>query len=453
MPVAAASLPSGKVLLWSAYDPYAFSLDLNTQTVWAVFDPATNTTTSDVVSLGHEMFCPGTALLPDGRVFVNGGSIAAATSIYNPNTNSWARVQDMNIPRGYNGTVTLPNGNVFTLGGSWSGGEGNKNAEVWNANSGWRALPDAPVDPVIEVEPAYRSDNHAWLFPMSGDRVFYAGPGSQMQWYSSSGTGSVTYAGQRGDDQYSMNGTVAMFEPGKILKMGGAIKYTDDGEANNRVYVIDINADVNVRRVQNMRYARTYADNVILPTGEVMVVGGQARARGFSDDNSVLTPEIWNPQTETWRTVAPHFTPRNYHSVALLLPDGRVLSGGGGLCGTCPTNHPNIELFSPGYLFNADGSLADRPTILTAPSSTRYGNTFSVTTDAEIERFHLVRLASTTHALNTDQRFLSLEFTRAGNAYTINAPSDSNIALPGYYMLFALDPQGVPSVAKTVRLY
>jgi galactose oxidase len=184
-----------------------------------------------------------------------------------------------------------------------------------------------------------------------------------------------------------------------------------------------------------------------------MVVGGQARARGFSDDNSVLTPEIWNPQTETWREVAAHVTPRNYHSVALLLPDGRVLSGGGGLCGTCPTNHPNIELFSPGYLFNADGSLADRPTILTAPSSTRYGNTFSVTTDAEIERFHLVRLASTTHALNTDQRFLSLEFTRAGNAYTINAPSDSNIALPGYYMLFALDPQGVPSVAKTVRLY
>jgi galactose oxidase len=184
-----------------------------------------------------------------------------------------------------------------------------------------------------------------------------------------------------------------------------------------------------------------------------MVVGGQNFPVPFSDDTSVLTSEIWDPVTKTFTPMAPMTVPRNYHSVALLLPDGRVFSGGGGLCGACSTNHFDGEIFTPPYLLNADGSLRPRPTITAAPATAAAGTTMTVTTGQSVAGFSLVRMGSATHTVDTDQRRIPLTVSRTnGNTATLALPADRGVIVPGYYMLFALDVAGVPSIAKILKI-
>ncbi len=175
------------------------------------------------------MFCPGTSNLPDGRLLVSGGLSSAATSIYDPAANTWSTAAQMNIPRGYQANCVLEDGSVLTLGGSWSGGVGGKHGEVWNQAQGWRRLTGVPVTSMLSVDPgpenSYSQDSHFWLFPAGNGKVFYAGPGVNMQWIDTRGEGSVSAAGQRGDDVFSINGSAALYDIGKILKAGGAPSY------------------------------------------------------------------------------------------------------------------------------------------------------------------------------------------------------------------------------------
>jgi hypothetical protein len=194
-----------------------------------------------------------------------------------------------------------------------------------------------------------------------------------------------------------------MYAPGQILKAGGAPAYTD-ADATAGAYEIDITAGLanpavnsaTVRKLQPMAYPRGYANGVVLPGGSVLVIGGQSHEHQFFDDNSVLVPELWSPVTETFIPLAPMATPRNYHSVALLLPDGRVFSGGGGLCpeGMNPcANHPDGAIFSPPYLFLADGvTPAPRPVLVTVPTTARVGTTIAVTTSGPVAAFDLRNL-------------------------------------------------------------
>ena len=99
-----------------------------------------------VTETGHNMFCPGTTNLPDGRLLVNGGISSARTSIFDPVSGAWTTAAQMNIPRGYNANTLLADGSVLTLGGSWSGGVGNKHGELWTATDGWRRLNGVPID-------------------------------------------------------------------------------------------------------------------------------------------------------------------------------------------------------------------------------------------------------------------------------------------------------------------
>jgi galactose oxidase len=463
VPAAAANMADGRLLLWSAYGRFYFGGN-HGETYTSIYDPATGQATERLVSnTGHDMFCPGTSMLPDGRILVNGGSSSERTSIFDPVTGIWSRSQNMGINRGYNGNTLLSTGAVLTLGGSWSGGEGNKHAEVWSSGNGWRRLSGVPVDDFIGPDPkgVYRGDNHMWLIAASNGWVFHAGPATQMHWIDTNGNGSIVAAGPRGNDAYAMNGNAIAYDTGRILKLGGASKY-DNGKATDGAYVIDIRggpaAPVTVRSVAPMAFPRTLHNSVVLPNGQVVVVGGMNISKVFSDLRPVYMVELWDPQTETFTRLAPMQTPRTYHSVALLMLDGRVFVGGGGLCtdnytGTC-SNHPDAEILTPPYLLNANGTLAARPAITSAPPSTAHGATITVRTDTAVASFALVRMAAATHSVNNDQRRLPLTIT-GGNqtdGYRLHIPADKGEVLPGNYMLFALSASGRPSVAKVIQI-
>ena len=249
-----------------------------------------------------------------------------------------------------------------------------------------------------------------------------------------------------------MNGDAVMYDVGKILTVGGATAYKNT-PATARAYTIDINNGVTAARTADMAVSRSFANGVALPDGQVLVVGGQATPVPFTDTGARMAPEIWNPATGQWTTLAPMAIPRTYHSVAVLLPDGRVFVGGGGLCGNCTTNHLDGEIFTPPYLLNADGSARTRPTIVTAPATAAAGSTIAVTTGAPVTKFSLMRMSTVTHTVNTDQRRIPLTATSvSGNTASLTLPADRGVLVPGNYLLFAVDGNGVPSVASTINI-
>ena len=461
VPASAVLLPNNKLLTFSAFDPRNYNTT-STLTQVSIYDLATDTVgPRRTVNTAHQMFCTGLALLPDGRVLINGGSSDSATTIYDPFTDTWTAGPLMTIPRAYQGTTLLSDGRFFTIGGSWRDRAGSKHGEVWtpNATTGsWARLPGVLADGILTADPAgvYRADNHAWVFGVAGGNVFHAGPSRQMNWITTAGDGTITSAGLRADAPDMMNGNAAMYDVGKILTAGGSPAY-ENSNATNRAYTIDItggpSTPVKVARVGDMAYPRAFGNSVVLPDGTVLIVGGQPFPKTFTDTGAVLTPELWDPATGQFTSLTPGATPRTYHSVAVLLPDGRVFSGGGGLCGTCSTNHLDGQIFTPPYLLNADGTPRARPTITSAPPSAAPGATITVTTSGATPKFALVRTTAVTHSVNTDQRRVPVPATTSDNkTYTLQIPGDRGTVLPGYYLLFALDGNGTPSDATFISV-
>jgi galactose oxidase len=459
VPVSAVLLPHDKLLTFSAYQPDAFTGSGAGYTQTAILDLDTGVVSQrEISNTGHEMFCTGLALLPDGRVLVNGGSDSGKTSIYDPATDTWTAGPLMNIPRGYQSDVTLSNGQVFTLGGSWSGGRGGKNGEVYTPDGTWRLLPNVTADSMLTADPAgiFRSDNHGWFFATAGANVFQAGPSRHMHWYGTTGDGSVRAAGVRGTSADAMNGDAAMYDVGKILTLGGSPAY-DGQDATNRAYAIDISQGPSTRptvtRLPDMAYRRSFANSVVLPNGQVVVVGGQVHAAPFVDRTAVLQAELWTPATGAFTKLASMAVPRTYHSVALLLPDGRVFSGGGGLCGSCQTNHPDGQIFTPPYLLNSDGSERARPELTAAPDASHRNATITVQASTTTTSFALVRAGAVTHTVDTDQRRIPLTPVSAKDGqFKLKLPADGGTLVPGNYLLFGLDAQGTPSVARMLTI-
>ena len=460
VPAAVALLPNGKVLAWSADNATTYGGPGGlTHTV--VYDPVSGAMAHvKVTNTGQDMFCPGIAMLPDGRVAVFGGHFTAARiSVYDAAKDHWTPARPMVLTRGYESAVTQADGKVFVIGGSWGDQDTVKNGEVWSASTGSRLLSGAPVAPMLTADRqgTYRQDNHGWLFTW-GTRIFQAGPSRHMNWYTTSGTGGVTPAGLRGTDGDAMNGAAAMFSPGKILTVGGAPDYTGSPATSNANLVSITGGKAVVTALPAMHFPRSFASAVVLPDGKVFVSGGMQLPKTFSDDTAVLTPELWNPATRTFSDMAPMQVPRTYHSEALLLPDGRVFVGGGGLCGLIgdcvDVNHADAQIWSPPYLFTSTGAPASRPMITAAPTSAYAGHTITVRTNTRIAAMVLVRASAVTHSVNTDQRRIPVAFTGTpARGYALTLPADRGVLVPGAYLLFALNPKGVPSVAKVLVVH
>ncbi|KAI1125933.1 hypothetical protein F5Y10DRAFT_245937 [Nemania abortiva] len=452
----------GNVVFWSAFRPDLFGGSTG-QTLTALWTPSSQTVTQRTVTeTHHDMFCPGISLDADGRITVTGGNDSKNTSTYNPANSVWASAAEMVIPRGYQASVTVGDGRIFTIGGSWSGGQGGKNGEIYSpAANTWTSLPGCAVAPMLtaDAQGVYRADNHAWLFAYKGNSVFQAGPSKKMNWYNVSGSGSYTSAGTRAADGDAMCGNAVMFDAvsGSILSAGGSPSYQDSNATPNAhlIKLGNVGSAATVTKLPNMAYARAFANGVVLPDGTVLIVGGQSYPIPFTDTTPAFPAELFDPKTNTWRTMASIAVPRTYHSIALLLPDATVVAGGGGLCGTgCAQNHFDLQLFSPPYLFNADGTRAARPAIsLVSATQVRPGASLTITTAQAVTSFSLVRYGSATHTVNTDQRRVPLTpLSVVGLVSVVTLPADPGVLVPGYWMLFAINSAGVPSVATTIKV-
>jgi protocatechuate 3,4-dioxygenase beta subunit len=229
-----------------------------------------------------------------------------------------------------------------------------------------------------------------------------------------------------------------MYDTGKILEVGGSDPPVASAET------IDLTAATPAWNFTgNMHFPRRQDNAVILPDGKVFIVGGSSGS-GFDDStHPVLPTEMWDPATGQFTLMASIAVYRGYHSTALLLPDGRVLSAGGNVGGA------NAQVFSPPYLF-----AGTRPTISSAPPSVGFGQTIFIGTPdaATITQVTWVRTGSTTHTFDESQRFMRLSFTQANGGVNVTMPANGNLAPPGYYMLFLLNGSGVPSVAKIIQI-
>ena len=455
IPVSVANLPDGRLLSFASNQRTSFPVGAEF-TYAATWDPATGAF-QEFNHNSQDMFCGGIAMLADGRVMVNGGrNEVSSASVFDWRTNTWTRVQNMTGGRWYNTTVAFGQGNVFTATGS---GTGNRTAERWNASTGWTNLTGIPWgSAVLDVEAGYARHWHPFLSLAPDGRVLHFGPTDTMHWLTMAGTGTITNSGGTVPGaHYPKEGSFAMYDEGKILVAGGGANTTQNpsdsttGTSSKLAYTVDMTTTPPaIASTASMVNARQFANAVVIPSGEVMVIGGNTSGLKFNDTGSVMPCEIWSPKSRTWRTVASISVPRNYHSTALLLPDGRVWSGGGGLGGA---NHQDAQVYTPSCLYKADGSLAVRPVLTTAPTSIGAGASFTVVGTAGLVKFAFIRMASTTHAVNTDQRYLSLPVTQTspGN-YLVSAHSNLNVMTPGYWMLFGIAADGVYSKAKVIQV-
>ena len=294
---------------------------------------------------------------------------------------------------------------------------------------------------------------YPWMDVAPDGRAFYSGPDQTMRSLNPAGGGSWQSFGQR-DSINRGYGSRALYDVGKILVAGG-------GSSSKDARVIDVNgATPQVSATAPMAFGRRQHNLTVLADGTVLATGGNSSGASLVDlNNGVYAAELWNPATGTWTTLAAEQATRQYHSTALLLPDGRVLSSGGGICGTCDQVGylaKNAQVFTPPYLFKKDGSgtLAPRPTIAGAPGGVGYGAGFQIDTPdaAAIRKVALVRLGAVTHSVNMEQRYVPLTFSAGAGGLTATAPANANLAPPGVYMLFVVDANGVPSVAKMVSV-
>ena len=144
--------------------------------------------------------------------------------------------------------------------------------------------------------------------------------------------------------------------------------------------------------------------------------------------------------------------PRQYHSIAVSLPDGRILSAGGvdPRPATVQRDQRNMEIYSPSYL-----SMGTRPTITTSPATVTWGTNFNIDSpnSNNIDSVVLISPASVTHHTDAGQRYIKIPIaSRTATTLTVTTPANGNVAPPGYYMLFIVDSSGIPSVASFIRI-
>jgi hypothetical protein len=446
-PVHAALMRTGKVLIVSGSGNYPPNLASNLLTA-AVWDPVAGTITTQ--SVAWDMFCNGMVVLPDGRPFINGGTIQydpffgqPKNAVFDPNTNTFTNVQPMAHGRWYPTPTVLGDGRVLTFSGLDELGNTNTTTEIYTPGTGWSGATSAGWTPPL----------YPRMHVLPNGKVFYSGSGPTSQIFDpiagSWHTSAVTkYGGNRTfGSSVLLPLTPANGYTPKVFIMGG-------GQSGSTATTELIDPSVTTPAWTfgpSMSQPRVEMNAVMLPNGKVLALGGSYNDEDTS--TASLNADLYDPISNIFTSAGANAFPRLYHSVALLLPDATVMFAGGNP--TRGSYEPHIEIYKPAYLFDSSGAAAVRPTIssLPTPSVFYYGNTFNVQTPdaANISQVVVVRPGSPTHAFDQEQRLVGLSFTAGAGSLTVTAPPSGNIAPPGYYMLFLLNSSGVPSVASFIQ--
>jgi len=486
-PVHIALLHTGKVLTFggSGNDPdklthwnkpEIFEPDYTGQTNGKVYEIQDKNVVGDI-------FCSGHAFLPDGRLFIAGGTYKydglfgilppfsglEHTYIFDPSDLSWTRVQNMKNARWYPTCVMFADGSIATFAGLTKQFPGLilRDHEIYSETRGWKKLEGAdkwfPLYPRIHLLPNGElfyagSYNTHMTFPFSL-WVFRIATFSfsEKKWKDLSSP----------KDLHRQEGTTVLLPllppnyAAKIILIGGGD--TLGHNATETVEMIDF-SDENPRyqSVASMKNKRYYVYPVILPDGNVLVVGG---TNGFGHSHSgmchemmpgelmatpdaILQAELFVTKTKEWKPMAKMQVARLYHSNAILLPDGRVMATGSNPARKC--EEKRIEIFSPPYLFRGA-----RPTILNPPKTVDCGGMFDINTPdaANIKSVAFIKASTTTHCLNPEQRYVGLKYDKKNSAtLSVEVPSNRNVLPPGYYMLFIVNENDVPCIAPFVRV-
>lgn len=452
IPIHATMMANGKI--------FTFGTDGNgTQQAYNydVFTPGYGQFPDNHVTLPHnqgtDIFCSATSLMPNGNILVPGGDTRNPvnvgvhdTLVLNGGNNQISRTAYMQFARWYPTLLTLPNGEQLIQGGREGNGQPINTPEIYNGQN-WRTLWGATnVDINSDAE-------GKWFYPRSwvapNGRVFGM-TGNQMYFMDWAGEGGVQLAGNLPNKTRSHISTAVMYRPGEIFQAGGSVFGDTQAEGSRQAITVNIKSGAPlVQNLPDMAFRRVWANSTVLANGEVFVNGGSAFEN--KDIDAARTAEMWNPNTRQFRQLKPAAQVRMYHSISLLLPDGSVLTGGGGAPG--PYVQKNAEIYWPPYLFNG-GDWAARPTIGNFNLNQNYNNVVNVPVggSGQVSRVTLVRTGAVTHSFDSSQRFLDLTFQNLGGSVNVTMPASANNAPPGYYMLFVINQAGVPSVAKIVNL-
>ena len=253
-----------------------------------------------------------------------------------------------------------------------------------------------------------------------------------------------------------------MYQKGRIMAAGGVLTVPPYSYASGATKTLNTSSLSNQWQAAQDMVPRRYHNLVVLPGGKILVVGGLKSVEQAAADSAIYWPQLFDPASGTWTDttntstrLARQQVVRSYHSTAILLPDGRVLSAGG----ENAYKH-YAEIFCPPYLFLSDGTTpATRPVINSAPVTIRHGEGFSVFVSdaANVQKVCLMRPAATTHSFDQNQRHLELDFTPCSSPsrLLVSGPESPAVAPPGDYLLFvvgSLASTEVPSIAKWVRV-
>ncbi|MEV4705779.1 galactose oxidase-like domain-containing protein [Actinoplanes sp. NPDC049316] len=380
---------------------------------------------------------------------------------FDPRTERYVRTGDMVKSRWYPTLAEMPGGDVLAVSGLDEFGRmlPGHNERYLKDQRRWVDAPE-----LKRVFPTYPA-----LHLMKDGKLFFSG--------SNAGYGSDTEGRTPGlwnlknntfkevpglkDPRMTETSSSVLLPPAqdqKVMIFGGG-KVGESAVSTARTAIADLDEPMPVYEPgPDLPHPARYLSTVILPDDTVFTTGGSSGYRGGRYGNKtrsdLFNAQIYRPGSGKFETAAESTVGRNYHSEALLLPDGRVITMGSDPLydpsGRNPgTFEQRIEVFSPPYLFKGD-----RPVIGGAPEAVQRGTTFAVATpDAgRVRTARLVRPSAVTHVTDLDQRSVALDITPATGGVALSVPKTRGLVPSGWYMLFLTDAEGVPSVGRWIRV-
>jgi hypothetical protein len=406
-----------------------------------------------------DMFCSGHVTLPDGRVLVASGTRAYPGNsttgtfqgakfsyLFDPATNQYSKTNDMADSHWYATFTKLENGDVWAAGGLNALGVGTVATEMFSfSGMRWLGLNEVP-----QTYTFWGTYPHMYL--LGDGRLFYAGghtfgnnrPGTGASLYNWRTREIADLPGLRDVNLRDQAGSV-LLPPAQnqtVLIAGGG--HADIGAtATNSVDIINLNASQPsyVPGPDLPGPGKIYLNLVTLPDRTVLAANGSTTTRS----GNVLTASLYSPAANTWTPVAADPVPRNYHSTALLMPDGKVAT-----FGSNPADNSfdlRISLYEPPYLFKGP-----RPGVTAAPAEAAPGSSFSLGVSGDVASAALTSPMSATHQTDTNARLIDLPITGSGATRQATVPANRALVPPGPYMLTVLSSDGVPSVARWINV-